>query len=139
MTLKSLIYKYDSEQIVKRLIELYPDQEPEGYFDVLRELLHLPSKKSNLKILVEELGDVYDKKDYVHVSGKDKKGVIWAIEFIDWKEWLEMEFTQDSLDYFSELDLVCHCLWEMTFCGYSNREVKKETFKLFNMIREYTK
>lgn len=44
---------------------------------------------------------------------------------MDWDEWLGMEIEAEILERYSELDILCHCFWEMTWCGYSMEKVKK--------------
>ena len=40
----------------------------------------------------------------------------------------------------SQVDIVCHCLWEMTYYGFSNKDVKKERKKLkSNIIKSIKK
>jgi hypothetical protein len=35
-----------------------------------------------------------------------------------------MPITEESLKNFSELDILAHCLWEMTWHGYTNRSIQ---------------
>jgi len=42
-----------------------------------------------------------------------------------WHEWLFMPINKKSMEQFSEIEIIAHCLWEMTFCGFeeeSNQE-----------------
>jgi len=45
-----------------------------------------------------------------------------------------MRISRKSLGDFSEIDILCHCLWEMTYDGYSNKEVKKSAKELFGRV-----
>lgn len=94
-------------------------------------------------IVIEDIFDEYEKEYYAHVSGTDgtlnkesdsehfkddkvgNQEVSYAIEFIDWSEWLDMDVDQKSLSKYSELDIIGHCLWEMTFYGFTQDDIKK--------------
>jgi hypothetical protein len=139
MTFKDLIFKFSSETIINRLVELYPDQHKESYLEAISELKTLKSIKTIMQISVKEYGDVEDKKDYVDVCGINKEANNWALDFMDWREVLSMKITQDSINNFSLLDIVCHCLWEITFNGYSNTEIQAQFKELKDLIDEIKK
>jgi hypothetical protein len=44
---------------------------------------------------------------------------------MDWDEWLGMEIEADTLEKYSELKILCHVFWEMTWCGYSMEKIIK--------------
>jgi hypothetical protein len=136
MILKELISKYNQETILARLIELYPEQEEssKGYRKVLKELSSLEIKSSEMKLNVYKYFDEDDKRYYTNVDGIDKNNNVWAIEFTDWNEWLGMKINIKSLQEYSLLDIVCHALWEMTFCGYSQKKIKEERNELKRRI-----
>ncbi|MFI5331057.1 MAG: DUF6557 family protein [Desulfobaccales bacterium] len=68
---------------------------------------------------------------YHGVSGRDGslrengEEECFGLFLMDWEEWLGMEIEAETLKKYSELDLLCHCFWEMTWCGYSMEKVKK--------------
>ena len=130
--MKNLLKKFTDEEILLRLFELYPDQEKslKGYMLTLKELRETRPKKSKMKIcvstVIDDLAEEDEDKEYVHVDGY-LRGSKWhyAIEYSPWAEWLGMEVTKKSLKNFTELDIVAYCLWEMTWSGYSDKEVQK--------------
>lgn len=116
MIFKDLLLKYDKIIILKRLVELYPDQKKNigGYDDTLNELFLLKPVSSDVQIHIRKYYDKWDKQYYVHVNGIDKNKKIWAMDFTDWKEWLGMKIYYSTLKRYNKLDIICHCLWEMT-------------------------
>ncbi len=139
MILKELISKYTHEIILAKLIELYPEQEKslKGYRNALKELSNLEVKTSEMKLNVYKHFDKDDKRYYTYVDGikeDDDTGMGWAIEFVDWNEWLGMKINPKSMQEFSLLDIVCHALWEMTFCGYSQKKLEEERNELKRRI-----
>ncbi|KKL97167.1 hypothetical protein LCGC14_1837140, partial [marine sediment metagenome] len=120
---------------------LYPDQKKslKGYTNALAELSSLEVRNSKLKLNVVKDYDKDEKLYYAMVDGIDKNKQCWAIEFTDWNEWLGMKITLKSMQEYTLLDIVCHALWEMTFCGYSQKKIKKERDELNRRINENIK
>ncbi len=135
---KDLVKKLeDYEAVADRLVELYPDMRKSrgGYLKVMVELNNLKPVKSDLEIVVEEAEDWYDKSNYVNVSGSipgDDMG--YGIEYTRWEEWLDMRISKDSLKSFSELDIYCHCLWEMTWSGFSQEPIQEKISSLMETV-----
>jgi len=129
MNFRELLTKFTDDKITKRLVELYPDQKKckKGYLRAIIELRHIKPAKSKIKIRVEhvhEEGPPFYKpgesEDYVRVDGFDDKEPNWGLDLTRWSEWLAMEVAPNK---FSDLDSVCHILWEMTFHGWSSKSV----------------
>lgn len=145
MKFKELICKHNWNQVHSTLMQLYPDQEKniEEYRQVFKELDNIKPVETKMRIVIEDVYDEYDKNYYTHVSGKDgslnkesdpehfkddeigNQEVSYAIEFTDWAEWLSMDIDHESLSKYSELEIIGHCLWEMTFYGFTQEDIKK--------------
>jgi len=50
-----------------------------------------------------------------------------------------MEIEQESLSKYSELDIIGHCLWEMTFYGFTQEKIKKQLAQLEKEAEEAKK
>jgi len=140
MTLKNLLLDFPQENILKRLVKLYPDQKKNlaGYNNVLNELSNLEPKLNKMQILIVKCYDEFDKKYHFHVYGIDTKQE-WAIEFEPWENWLGMELDTKTYKKYNKLDVICHCLYEMTFAGFSNKKVKKEKDNLKKLLKDCKK
>ena len=145
MKFKDLIDKYNWDDVYSTFMQLYPDQEKniEGYKQVFEELHTMKSVETKMRIVIEDIFDEYDKEYYTHISGKDgtlnkesdpehfkddeigNQEVSYAIEFTDWVEWIAMDIDPESLVKYSELDIIAHCFWEMTFCGLTQEDIRK--------------
>lgn len=140
MTLKEILQKYSDKEILKKVFEFYPDQKKskDGYLNALDELRHKRSRKSNIKVDVSYVNDYFDKTEYVSVDGFDPNDVTtsYAIEFIPWSEWLGAEITIWSFENFDELSILAYCLWEMTWRGYSCKQVRQQYSKIVNTVEE---
>ena len=54
----------------------------------------------------------------------------YGIELTDWAEWLGMEIEPETLSRYAEADIIVHCVWEMTFFGYSQADIEKTVEEL---------
>ena len=139
MNLKYLLEVYDPVDIVNHMQEVYPDESENnllGYFDVmeqLKETEHIPNDMVIHIVYVDYDfdGGPLDPEDcYHHLHGK-KEGSddTWSLGFHPWGEWLKSEMDVDTAVY-DDLDVICHCLWEMTFYGFTNEDVQEELAEL---------
>jgi hypothetical protein len=122
-----LLQKHHWDDIQAALIRLYPDQGDnlEGYQQVFATLRATEPARSDLCIVIEQVSEEYAGEDYLSVSGRDSTGVSYGIELTDWTEWLGMEIDSQALTQHSELDILAHCLWEMTFFGFSPEDLRE--------------
>ena len=150
MKFAELVYKYKWDEVCPALIYLYPnDQKNIAVFKmVFEQLQKLTHAESNMRIILEKVFDEFENGWYTCVSGKngtlkkeenpeifkdDKIGnqeVSYGIEFVDWEEWLGMDIDPGSISNYSETDIIAHCLWEMTFYGYTKEAIKKQSAQL---------
>jgi len=125
MKFVELLAEHTDEEIVDMLVAECPEEESsvQGYFDALAEIRTLDAKESDLTIIAYwTVADFDDTFEYVHVAGKkEDEDIGYAIEFTDWREWLGMEV--GAHDKIEDISFLAHCLWEMTFTGYTNKEV----------------
>lgn len=156
MKFKELIDKYNWDDVWSNLQQLYPDQEKnmEGYERVFSELQTIKPVKTKMRIVIEDVFDEFDNEHYTHVSGKDgtlnkesypeyfkddelgNQEISYGIELTDWAKWLAMDIDYESIQKYSELDIIGHCLWEMSFFGFTRKSIKKELAQLEKAAEE---
>ncbi|MFW9922465.1 MAG: DUF6557 family protein [Candidatus Thorarchaeota archaeon] len=133
MIFQSIIKNISWDQIQKRLIELYPDQEInlDLYENVYLTLLNLPVVREDKKILLriryvkDSSESWYDIDGYV-----ENEQLGYGLQFLKWENWLGLEISEETLNQFSEIDITCHCLWEMTYSGFTQEEIEKNYHSL---------
>ena len=156
MKFKKLIEKYSLDEVWATLRKLYPEQKKscDGYKQVFSELRTMKPKGTKMRIIVEEVPAERNQEAYVHVSGKngtlkkaghskhfkdDGKGIqeeSFAIEYTPWEEWLGMIIDPVSSENFSEIEIIAHCLWEMTFAGFDQPSIKEKINELKGIAEE---
>lgn len=131
------------------LLKLYPEEKDslEGYQDVYNKLRFMNPISKGISIIVKTVYDHYDHTEYIDVSGsynnpKDNTHGhtnSLAIEFTAWNEWLGMDIDEKTSQNFSELEIIAHCLYEMTFIGFEEEEmnkIEKDVEEYKNMTEE---
>jgi len=147
MNLKLLLQKYRWLSVATILLDLYPDEEKNimGYQEVFEKLLLMPPQDSEMAIVVVHCKDEFDGEEYVNVSGEylhpknEEETYSHAIEFTPWQEWLGMEIHPESLDHFTELEIIAHCLYEMTFVGFEQEVIQDEIKRIKDISEDYKK
>ncbi len=131
------------------LLKLYPDQEImiDEYRNVFEKLNILEPEDYDMSIVLTEYDCdpdfESDKETYIDVSGrkntKDQNSLTdsYAIEFVEWEKWLGMELSPETTKKFSDLEIIAHCLYEMTFIGYDKDEIKEQRESFEKTIEEY--
>lgn len=137
-------------------LQLYPKEKKNisGYETVFNNLKTLGPTETDFSIIVSNEKDDFDNEEYVHVSGynnhpednEDESPNSFALEFTNWTEWLGMDMDEKSLSEFTELEIISHCLYEMTFFGFDQEtiqeemdEMEKEVEEIKNMTEEEKK
>lgn len=118
-------------------LDLYPDQADsiDGYREVFEKLHLLMPEASDMLIELSVVEDDFDPDEtlfYVSVAGRKMNpedsddDMSYAIEFEQWNKWLGMELDSETLRNFSDLEIISHCLYEMTFCGFDEDEIQRQ-------------
>ncbi len=126
--MKKLLDKYTDNDILKRLVEIYPDQSeaikrPKGYKRVIKQLRKMKPAKTNLVVLPRKW----------HTGGKNPNVEMeYALDFTRWQEWLGMKVVTKR----DGLTALCYCLWEMTYHGWSQQPIQRRINEMTKRINE---
>ena len=130
MKLSELFSLYTWPEFKPAYLRLYPKEKrrrkTQGAFEYIRSQQPV---ESDMRIYIEFQDD--EDGGYHNVSGKNGnlrengEEECFGLFLVDWDEWLGMEIEAGTLEKYSELDILCHVFWEMTWCGYSMEKVEK--------------
>lgn len=148
MTFNDLVKSHYWLSIELTLLDLYPDQKEiiEEYKNVFGVLQTLQPVKNDMLIVLKEYASEPDENcndTYVDVSGRklspneDSITDSYAIEFERWENWLGMELAPETIRHFNELEIIAHCLYEMTFCGYEQEDIQEQFDSIQKTADEY--
>lgn len=127
--------------IKEALLRLYPDQKKniKGYryvFQTLR-LMKPRYNKEGMIIDIRKVGR--GRNAYFSVSGVCReKGIkqSFGIEYMPWSKWLGCEVNKQILKKMTKDEIVAHCLWEMTFMGFTQNKIRRELNVLKRQVRD---
>lgn len=139
VTFDYLIDCYSDKEIVSRLLELYPKEKKniKGYKEALKELREKRPRKKDMNLVLTKYKE--DGEKWTSVDGVDDKGQMWGLDMTRWSGWLAMGIGLKTLKNFPEIDIIAHALWEMTFHGYTDREIKNFGKMLTGRIKSVNK
>lgn len=147
MTFADLIKSNAWLSVKMVLVNLYPDQEEfmVEYERVFDQLQTLPPVASDIAIDLVLVHDSDDDTNYVDVSGhytntangNDNDSNILGIEYTPWNSWLGMAIDQNSLKKYSEIEIIAHCLYEMTYAGFDQEGIQSELANLKSLAEKY--
>ncbi len=148
MILKQLIQANHWLNIKSTLFEIFPEEIRSvcAYETVFENLRSMTPIDSEFEIILEnEYDTITEEFDYVDVFGKTTNpeskdyGTRFAIYFDPWAEWLGMSISTETLETFSELEIVSHCLFEMTFEGFDEVTIKESANYINKVSDEFKK
>ncbi len=133
MTFKELIRTHTWPSISILFFEIYPDAEKSlrDYQAVFGKLSLMDEEEMDMSIVITVEKDGFDGEEYIDVSGlyNDPKNMEdhypQGIEFSPWRQWLGMDISKENLNDFSEQEIIVHCLYEMTFMGFTEAVIQK--------------
>lgn len=142
MTLKNLIKNNKWAAISPLFLDLYSDAEEDivGYEVVFNNLGSMKPVKIDMFIVIYKEKD--SEEEYIDVSGLHKypknkeEKYPQGIELTPWSKWLGMTIHPATLEMYSEQEIIVHCLYEMTFAGFSNEDIPKAIQKIENRMKE---
>ena len=141
--LYDIIMSVEFDNVFPYIYKWYHDQERSrnGYEIVFNKLRSMAPKRhqlNDLYINIEKFEE--DGREVSNVTGIDiikNDGCHYAIEFVPWVDWVSMFITQETLNTMSYEEIVAGCLYEMTFFGFNEDEIKEEENKMVKSIEEF--
>lgn len=116
------------KSVKESVLRLYPGQKKNinGYKDVFKTLRLMRSRndKAGMAIDIRKVGR--GKNAYFDVSGRcveEDIQQLYALEYTPWSKWLGYEVPQNILKKMPKDEIVAHCLWEMTFAGFTQKKI----------------
>lgn len=127
-------------------IQLYPDEKNNisAYEKTFNDLKLLKPTETEISIVISWVKDDFDNHEYVDVSGcersytqlPDEQNHSLALEFTNWDKWLGMDVDEKTSKNFTELEIISHCLYEMTFISFDQEIIQEQIDKLEKLSEE---
>jgi len=138
---KDIVRSCTFKKVKDALLELYPDQKKviNGYkyvFQTLR-LMRDRYNKEGMVIDIRKVGR--GENAYFCVSGIcTEKGIqqSYALEYTPWSKWLGYEVDKKVLKKMPKEEIAAHCLWEMTFMGFTQNKIRSRLSVLRRRVKD---
>jgi hypothetical protein len=143
-TLRDLVLEVQEAAVVDAIARLYDQREtqwlPDAVADVLGQLRKLaPDPGGSRYQLSIELTSPIDPKDKplwdvscIKEGDPDRCG----LDLSPWDEWLALRVPQSLLDKMTAAAIVAHCVWEMTFYGFTQEKIAAFRAELECSVKE---
>jgi hypothetical protein len=140
-TVGELIHSLNKADVMAALARLYTGEGewPEGYEMVWDRLLAMQPKLTTISVyLAGSPSDDDPPEMWIDVSGRqDGSAENWAIEFVEWPEWLSMPVTvSPELADMPDVEKLAHCLYEMTWPGYNPEAIAEKLEDICSSVEE---
>ena len=143
-TLRDLVLEVQEAAVVEAIARFYDQREtqwlPDAVADVLGQLRKLaPDPAGPRYQLSIELTPPVDPKDkpFWDVSCiKEGDPNRCGLDLSPWDEWLALRVPQSLLDKMTATEIVAHCVWEMTFYGFTEEKIAAFRAELECSIKE---
>ena len=137
-TLHDLLQGVNFEDVFVELLKWFSNQEnnKEGYRKVFDTLLEKSTRKHELGDLFIEVKEV-ESEGYLNISGvyRDREYPKYSLEFSPWEDWITLFITKNTLEKLSKETIVAACLFEMTFHGFTEKEIMTKLEELEGSIK----
>ncbi len=138
---KDIVKLCTFKNVKRALLRLYPDQKNviHGYEYVFKTLKYMRHRnnKEGLVIDIRRVGR--GKNAYFAISGVcTEKGIQqpYALEYTPWSKWLGYEVDKKVLKKMPKEEIAAHCLWEMTFMGFTQNRIRKKLYALRKRVKD---
>lgn len=139
ISLYEILCKTDINKVLDYLFLYYPKEMDNlnGYKKVYYELFGIKPVKYpsviHCKLFQIGEGEIFG-FDVYGVEPSCPNGA--AMEFVPWCNWLYMNVSQETLDKYSYDAIVAMCLYEMTFCGFSEQKIQGHYDDMLNNLHK---
>lgn len=150
MKFADLVDSVEWSSVEDHLLSDFPEAEKviDGIRSAFHTLRDLPAVDTDMRIVVQENDrGTFGEDPFTEVVGQDgtlnkelddfeysdasedseyaNEEVDYGLSLTPWDEWLGMDVENESLETYSEPELVANCLWEMTFHGYTQKQIEE--------------
>jgi len=153
-----LLRKYKWSDLEPYFIEIDKDNDDvgknlEGYEDVFERLMNMSpafTVRKQILAIEKDASESFEYKDkgvtkiapreeWNDCHSIDSDGKKWALSFVDWAEVLGMVADENRFDVVKDdMEYIAEVIWEITFHGYSEEDIKKKGDSLADVVKDFT-
>lgn len=142
MKLKHLIQNHHWLSIRQILIDIDPEhgQFEDKYEEVFLTLNNLKSEESNIILMIDRHWEDGKPTNHAHAYGYDptiseaEPTPYLALEWTSWSKWLGFEIDRETIEEWTELEIICHSILEMTLDGFNEQKIHQTSSQLISQV-----
>lgn len=140
-TVGELMHSLSKARVLAELSTLYngSGEDPAGYDQMWDTLKSLQPKLTKLSVVLSRRWSLDEPPEpWVDISGVEAGDPQHlAIEYVDWGEWLSMPVhVAPEIQPMSPEEQLAHCLYEMSWAGYTQAVIKEQYDEILDMAEE---
>lgn len=148
MTVAELFRSLEWPPVRDAFVKLYPDEESdterekvltpelEKVFAEVRKKKRAPNK-DGMTVHVRFVPASEFSDEYYDVSGKlPCDDTFYGLDFSSFSQWASYLVAEETLESLPPEETAAHILWEMTFYGFSDAEIRKEKRKVEKALQD---
>ena len=132
-TLHDLVLKVEMAEVVEGIARFYDQREapwlPDAVADVLRQLRKLQpdSIGSDYELHIELTPPIHPEDQPFWDVSCAKRGdpERYGLDLERWEKWLGLRVPESLLEKMTPAETVAHCVWEMTFYGFTQEKISE--------------
>ncbi len=145
MKLKEIVATSNWETVRKVFLRNYPSQKKSirGYEFVYKKLRSKSPTISSMLLDCNKSGPVLKGDDQFHdihgIDGtKREDGELekFSLSLTPWSQWLGSSLSKNILNNYTKEEIISHCLFDMTFHGFSEADIKKAKKELEITVKD---
>jgi len=150
--LLDLVKKSMWKEVACSFLRIFPNEKKniQGYEKVFSKLKSLDPSETDMTLyldLVLKEDDPFSDEDWTHLYFKNgsmcdlspDKEEIFCMGFSSWSEWLGVEINKETEEKHSPEEIISHCLYEMTFYGFTEKKIKSASDDLKERLDDVKK
>jgi hypothetical protein len=146
MNLKEIIKAANWESVSRVFLHNYPDQKKSipGYEVVFNKLKSKRPSLSSMELICDLVEPTFKGDEPYHdvygIDGtkrEDGEMERYSLSLTPWSKWLGASLSESTLNKYTKEEIISHCLFDMTFHGFSELEMKKVRKEIDESVNDH--
>ncbi len=140
ITLKDLIDRTSINKVWCEFKKNYPKEyhNKKAFENIMHDLYsYTPAISDSIITIEKEVEDDSEEWHHLYTFQPKEMETSFCMGFCDWREWLGTQIDNFVFTKYTDAQIIAHCYWEMTFYGYSNKDIEKVKEEVFDVRDEY--
>lgn len=135
MKLYDLLKDTTWQEVNKNLLFYCTKENIPIYKDVYEHFITLTPTNTPFSDIIINIEFIEEEQVYDVFGTREGDDFKYSLSLSLWSEWLDYELDKNILNNFSNAEIIAHCLWEMTFYGFTEKEIISKRNEMLEMSK----